>query len=286
MMRILHMSDLHMEMERWRLSLPGWQDFLRRHRDARRHPLRGPLLMDVRERIDLVLLAGDIHTGLRGIVYAEQLADYFNAPVVYVAGNHEYYHHYIDVLQPALHKAAAHSKGRVHFLDNDAASFTIAGQRVHVLGCTLWTDFALHGDPPAAMEFALRHMNDYRLIQRATAMLRPEHTLARHRRSRTWLRDNMARLRLEDPEAKIIILTHHAPHEAVLGRRKGDFGPSYATHILPDFAAAPPDLWVHGHTHHRHETMLEGIRVASAPRGYIGQDTGEVLDYQPGILAL
>ncbi len=286
MTRILHMSDLHMEMERWRLSLPGWQDFLRRHSDARHHPLRGPLLMGVEGRVDLVLLAGDIHTGLRGIVYAGQLAAYFNAPVVYVAGNHEYYHHYIDVLQPALRRVAAHSKGRVYFLDDTAASFTIAGQRVHVLGCTLWTDFALHGDPRAAMEFALRHMNDYRLIQRACATLRPEHTLARHHRSRAWLRANVARLRREEPESKIVVLTHHAPHEAALGRRKGDFGPSYATHILPDFSAVPPDLWVHGHTHHRHESIFEGIRVASAPRGYIGQDTGAVLKYQPGIVEL
>jgi predicted phosphohydrolase len=286
MTRILYMSDLHLEMERWRLTIPGWQDFRARHRDARgKHPLRGPLLTEIGE-IDLVLLAGDIHTGLRGVIYAEQLAAYFDAPVVYVAGNHEYYQQHIDRLLPALRAATEHSGGRVQFLDNDVASFTFGAQRVHVLGCTLWTDFALHGDVGAAMEFAARHMNDYRMIRRVTSLYRPENALARHERSRLWLRQNVARLRLEEPGAKIIALTHHAPHEAVLGRRNGRIAPSYASNLLPEYFAAPPDLWVHGHTHYRHDSVLEGIRVVSAPRGYIAHEGAAALAFQPGVLEL
>ena len=285
MTRILYMSDLHLEMERWRLSVPGWNDFLARHRDVRKHPLRGPLLTGV-ENIDLVVLAGDIHVGLRGIVYAEQLAEYFDAPVVYVAGNHEYYHQHIDLLEPALRSAATHSGGRVQFLDNDSASFSFAGQSVHVLGCTMWTDFELYDDADEAMAFAARHMNDYRAIRRVTTFFRPENALARHRRSRNWLRKNLARLRREEPDAKIIAVTHHAPHEALLGRRTGRIAPSYASHLLPEFAAEPPDLWIHGHTHHRHESVLEGIRVVSAPRGYVSQEGSATLTFQPGVLEL
>jgi predicted phosphodiesterase len=285
MTRILYMSDLHLEMERWRLSIPGWQDFLARHRDARKHPLRGPLLMG-HENIDLVVLAGDIHAGLRGFVYAEQLAEYFEAPVVYVAGNHEYYHQHIDLLEPALRRASDDSGGRVTFLDNDIASFGINGQRLHVLGCTMWTDFRLHDAPAAAMEFAARHMNDYRAIRCVTSFFRPENALARHERSRLWLRANVARLRLEEPEAKLIAVTHHAPHEAVLGRRIGRIGPSYASHLLPEFAVSPPDVWIHGHTHHRHDSVLEGVRVVSAPRGYVSHEGAAALAYEPGILEL
>jgi predicted phosphodiesterase len=285
MTRILYMSDLHMEMERWRLSIPGWQDFLIRHRNARKHPLRGPLLMGF-ENIDLVVLAGDIHTGLRGAIYAEQLADYFEAPVVYVAGNHEYYHHHIDVLEPALRSAATHSGGRVQFLDNNAASFTFGDQRVHVLGCTMWTDFRLHDEQEEAMSFAALHMNDYRAIRRVTSFFRPENALARHERSRLWLRSNLARLRLEEPDAKIIAVTHHAPHEGALGHRIGRIAPSYASHLLPEFTASPPDVWVHGHTHYRHDSVLDGIRVVSAPRGYVSHDGEAALAFQPGVLEL
>ena len=217
MARILYMSDLHLELERFRVSVPGWQDLMRRRRAARKHPLRGPLLVGV-EEIDLIVLAGDIHTGLRGFVYAEQLAEYFDAPVVYVAGNHEYYHQHIDLAEPALRAASQKSGGRVTFLDNDVASFEIRGTKLQVLGCTMWTGFALHGDQDEAMTFALRHMNDYRAIRRVSAFFRPEHALARHEHSRVWLRRNVARLRLEAPGSKIVAVTHHAPHEAVLGQ--------------------------------------------------------------------
>lgn len=285
MARILYMSDLHLEMERWRLSIPGWHDFLARRRDSRKHPLRGPLLMEI-EKVDLIVLAGDIHTGLRGFVYAEQLAEYFSAPVVYVAGNHEYYHQHIDLLVPALRKASSASGGRVSFLDNDVASFTFGTERVHVLGCTLWTDFNLYTDQQEAMAFAARHMNDYRMIHRVSAYFRPENALARHERSRLWLRQNVARLRLEEPRAKIVTVTHHAPHEATLGRRTGRIAPSYASHLLPEFFNAPPDLWIHGHTHYRHESVLEGVRIVSAPRGYVSQEGAALLSYQPGVVEL
>lgn len=301
MTRILYMSDLHLEMERWRLSIPGWTDFLARHRDERKHPsrdarkhpmrgagkhpMRGPLLMGL-QNIDLIVLAGDIHVGLRGIIYAEQLAAYFDAPVVYVAGNHEYYHQHIDLLEPALRSAATHSGGRVTFLDNDVATFELGGERLHVAGCTLWTDFRLHGGQDEAMDFAARHMNDYRLIRRVTRFFTPAHALERHERSRLWLHDNLARLRREEPGAKIIAVTHHAPHESVLGRRTGRIAPSYASHLLPDFYAAPPDLWVHGHTHYRHDSMIEGIRVVSAPRGYVSHEGAAALEFQPGVVEL
>jgi predicted phosphodiesterase len=285
MTRILYMSDLHLELERWRLSMPGWQDFLTRRRAARNHPWRGPLLLGI-EKIDLVVLAGDIHTGLRGIVYAEQLADYFSAPVVYVAGNHEYYHQHIDLLQPAMRAAASHSGGRVQFLDNDVASFEFAGQRLHVAGCTLWTDFKLHDDAEGAMAFASRHMNDYRMIRRVSSYFRPEHALARHETSRHWLGGTVARLRREEPDAKIVTVTHHAPDETVLGQRTGRIAPSYASHMLPDFATARPDLWIHGHTHHRHDSLLDGIRIVSAPRGYVSHEASDVLSFLPGVVEI
>jgi hypothetical protein len=150
----------------------------------------------------------------------------------------------------------------------------------------MWTDFQLQGDQEEAMAFAARHMNDYRMIRRVTAFFRPENALARHERSRLWLRSNVARLRLEEPNAWIIAATHHAPHEATLGRRIGRIAPSYATHLLPEFATCPPDAWIHGHTHYRHESVLEGIRVVSAPRGYVSHEGAAALAFQPGILEL
>ncbi|WP_281376887.1 metallophosphoesterase [Acidocella aromatica] len=283
MIRILYMSDLHLEMERWRLSVPGWKGFLSRHSGVPKHPSRGPMLTNL-PPADLVVLAGDIHVGLRSVVYAEQVSDFLGIPVVLVAGNHEFYHQQIQLLQPAFFSAAERTEGKVRYLENTVASFDLPGGRVHVLGCTLWTDFALRGNMAEAMEFAGRHMNDYRLIYRIATRFQPDNALMRHERSRAWLHITISRLREEDPEAKIVVVTHHAPGEAYLGRRDGGIAPAYASDLLPEFSANPPDAWIHGHTHFRHDSVQEGIRVVSAPRGYVSHEGKKALEFCPGLL--
>ncbi len=283
MIRILYMSDLHLEMEHWRLAVPGWKGFLSRHHGVPRHPARGPMLTDL-PQADVVVLAGDIHVGLRAVVYAEQVSEFLGMPAVLVAGNHEFYHQQIQLLQPALFSAAERTGGKVRYLENTVASFDLPGGRLHVLGCTLWTDFALNGDVVGAMEFASRHMNDYRLIYRVTTRFQPENALTRHERSRAWLHITIARLREEDPEAKIVVVTHHAPGAAYLGRRDGNIAPAYASELLPEFRDNPPDAWIYGHTHFRHESVQEGIRVVSAPRGYVSHEGGRALEFCPGLL--
>jgi predicted phosphodiesterase len=285
MIRVLYMSDLHLEMERWRLPVPGWPAFLARHRAIAAHPSRGPLLNDL-GAIDLIVMAGDIHNGLRGIVYADQVASFLGAPVVYVAGNHEFYHHDMDLLGPAFVAAAARTRGRVRYLENNTAGFEIAGTRLNVLGCTLWTDYELNGHAQTAMRVAARHMNDHAFIKIGAAQFTPDDALARHRQSRIWLHKTLARLRREQPAARNLIVTHHAPSPAYLGERTGGIAPSYASDMFLEFAHLTPAAWIHGHTHHRHDSLEEGIRFVSAPRGYVGFDGDAALTYRPGVLEL
>jgi predicted phosphohydrolase len=284
MIRVLYMSDLHLEMERWRLSVPGWPAFLARHRDLPKHPARGPLLEAVGP-IDLVVLAGDIHNGLRGEVYAAQVGRYLDAPVVMVAGNHEFYHHDMARLLPALAQVTVKTAGRVSYLENDVASFNICGQTLYVLGCTLWTDYALHGDPDAGMRDAGDIMNDHAMIELNGRNFKPADALARHQQSRLWLHKTLAGLRKTDPGAEILIVTHHAPSGAVLGARTGQIAPAYGSEMMVEFAPWRPAAWIHGHTHFRHQSVEEGIRLLSAPRGYVALDE-MVLRYRPGVVEI
>lgn len=80
----------------------------------------------------MVALAGDIYTGVRGIQWT---ADTFFEPVIYVMGNHEYYHRNAITLLPMARKRAA-ALG-VHLLEQD--EWRINGTLF--LGCTLWTGF-------------------------------------------------------------------------------------------------------------------------------------------------
>jgi predicted phosphohydrolase len=280
-MRIAYMSDLHLEMESFRLAIPGWADFMARHKKVLRHPSRGPML-DELGNIDLVVLAGDIHNGLRGIVYADQVSAYLDVPVLMIAGNHEYYHHDAMVLLPALREAARRTQ-RVHFLENASAVFEAQGERVKIFGATLWTDFTLHGDSTESALYAHRVMNDYRFIDMDRIKLTPWNTKAFHESTRQWLSGELA---ATEPGVKRVIVSHHAPSARGLGKKQGAIAPAYATELIAEFADQKLDLWIHGHTHFRHDSMVAGVHLVSAPRGYVGHDGAEPLQFRPGIIEI
>lgn len=285
MIRILYMSDLHLEMEGPRLALPGWAEFLRRRGGIARHPPHGPLL-DKAGAVDLVILAGDIHKGLRGVIYAEEVNRYLGAPVVMVAGNHEFYYHDIEQLLPALRRVNAKTENQVQFLENAVASFEIRGRRLHIVAATLWTDYALNGDVQAGMAAAMGRMNDHRFIHAGGTVFTATHAAQMHAQSLAWLHQTVAALRRADPDAAVVVMTHHAPSGLVLGDRQGDIAPAYASDVLGEFATCRPDLWVHGHTHFRHDSVIQGIHVVSAPRGYVDYDGEFALQFRPGMVEI
>ena len=107
---------------------------------------------------DLVVLAGDVARGTRGVDWARRLAR--GRPVAYVAGNHEFYGHTLPALISELRQAAAASP--VRLLEND--ELVVDG--VRLLGCTLWSDFDFGGPEHRAdsMELCARLVNDYEHI--------------------------------------------------------------------------------------------------------------------------
>ena len=64
---------------------------------------------------DVVVLAGDIDRGARGVTWAR--IRFPDTPVLYVAGNHEFYDERIGRLHEKLREAAAGSN--VHILENE-----------------------------------------------------------------------------------------------------------------------------------------------------------------------
>ena len=142
---------------------------------------------------DVVVLAGDVARGTRGIEWARGWAD--GAPVLYVAGNHEFYGHALPELVDDLRRAAEGSAVRV--LERDEV--VVAG--VRFLGCTLWSDFDFGGTEHRAesMRVCGRVVNDYRHIAHAGRTLRPPDTRAaapgqpRLARRSAWRRPTTAR---------------------------------------------------------------------------------------------
>ncbi len=215
---------------------------------------------------DVVVLAGDIATGTRGIEWARAWTR--GRPVVYVAGNHEFYGHELPGLIGELRRAAAGSS--VLVLENDEV--TLAG--IRFLGCTLWSDFDFDGPErrPPAMRLCERVVNDYARIRCGPdgRTLTADDTLKLHRASRRWLAS-----RLTEPHpGPTVIVTHHAP----LVRRRPRapllraLAGAFASDVTELMGAERVALWIFGHTHRAADLEIRGTRIISNPCGYRHQN--------------
>ncbi|MET0679989.1 MAG: metallophosphoesterase [Burkholderiales bacterium] len=212
---------------------------------------------------DVVVLAGDIDNGPAGVEWAKAR---FDAPVLYVAGNHEPYDGEFHATQAALRDAATGS--RVQFLDRGE---TVIGG-VRFLGCTLWTDFALVGEAgrKLALEKYAAWLVDYRAIRWHDRQFSVADSTGLHAADRAWL---ARQLRHPFPGATVVI-THHVPHPASIAPRLADhpLNPAFVSNLEDLMGHAR--LWIHGHTHHAFDYTVRGTRVLSNPRGYAGEETG------------
>lgn len=278
MSKILYFSDIHIEI-REKEGRYGWTDAW---------PLDlGPDLTGFAGTADLVVLAGDIgrmrsRRDVSTLHYAEQVADYLGCPAVVVPGNHEYYRGSFDDEREAL--LAARVAG-VTVLDRGEAQYAFASGALRVLGATLWTDYAVLGDPGQSMLEAEQTIEDHRLItRRGGNPFLPRDALAEHRLSRAWLAQRLA----EPHDGPTLVVTHHVPHSAARN-------PAYGTTFLsPAFDSDCDDLiaaaananavaWIFGHHHWSQEVDVGGVRLVSAQLGYPGEQTRW---NGPGILRL
>jgi DNA repair exonuclease SbcCD nuclease subunit len=274
-MRIAYMSDLHLEFEPPDVKSSAWKALVA-GRAVLGHPQRGPVLKDI-VGADLVVLAGDVDLGLGGIAYADEVSRFVGCPVVYVAGNHEYYGHDLDHLQDGLREAAWKTNGRVLYLERDSVRLWPGGHSLLVHGCTLWTDYGLNGSPAADKALARHGMSDHRRISRNIGFFSPEHAEEEHRLSVTWLRQAVAESRQQEQglePARQLVVSHHAPLRTGLKKHSKGLEAAYMSDLEGLVCELSPQLWLHGHTHVRHVTPVGATLVASAPRGYAGHEPG------------
>ena len=128
-------------------------------------------------------------------------------------------------------------------------------------------------------------MNDYRLIRVAGASyrrIRAADTVALHRDHRRWLEARLA----EPFDGDTVVVTHHAPHPACLGRFEGgSLAAAYASDLTDLIEAHRPALWLHGHTHVPSDLTVGATRVLNVSIGYPpGVDGSPAGDPRAGLL--
>ena len=237
--RIQFASDLHLEFE---------------HRPQDR------LQLPVAPGTTAIVLAGDIHSSIQGLDnFVRNLAR--QAPVVMVAGNHEYFAHELNDTREQLAAWAA-SIPDVHFLENQ----TVELDGITFVGATLWSNF--DNADARLMQAAPSMMADYSVIadrDDSRMRLRPGRILAEHMRSIAFIERE---LRARDP-ARTVVVTHHAP-SLQSSRCKGkDFDLLYGSDYDALIEDCGPALWIHGHVHESFDYRIGRTTIACNPRGYL-----------------
>ena len=243
-MKIRVLSDLHLEFAAW---IPPAAD------------------------ADVVVLAGDIHIGVRGLEWARE--QFPSLPIIYVSGNHEFYGGQLQPVSAALRATALRLD--IHVLDT--GELVLDGTRF--LGATLWTDFALYGTGPRllrSMNDARGAISDFRMIRRSpTEFLRPEDAREMHLEQAKWLQGRLA----GEFDGPTVVVTHFLPlRQSIHPKYEGDeFNPAFASD-LAHLVAPPVNLWIHGHTHESFDYVVNGTRVVCNPRGYLPMEPNPAFD--------
>lgn len=212
---------------------------------------------------DLIILAGDINLGTKGIEWIKGTIK--DLPVIYVLGNHEYYKGSYPKTLNAIVQSAANTNVRV--LEN--RSVVINDITFH--GATLWTDFALFGDSRMSGVVCQGAMNDYKMIRRdpSYSKLRSIDTFLLHQQSVRWLQSSLE----STTTKKNVVVTHHAPSAKSLpDDRKNDIlSAAYASNVESLILKYQPQYWIHGHIHTPVKYQLGETTILCNPHGYINE---------------
>jgi len=248
-MKLLIYSDLHLEFGDW--TLPADAD------------------------ADVLVLAGDIISFVNFSPLRRFLYDWAK-PVLYVAGNHEYYTKLpMDTSEASFAFWLNVNCPNVSLLSDKPISL----DGVNFFGGTMWTWFA--DSDWNAMHDAKYAMSDFQLIRNADGTkFTPHRSVELHEkfvaRLHDWFDEPLAGPR--------VVISHHAPvRYSKTKYRNGPLEPAFnSLDMVPVIETRQPDLWIYGHTHENDDQTIRRTRVVTNQRGYpAGDGKFECRDFQP-----
>lgn len=188
--------------------------------------------------------------------------------VIYVAGNHEFYHgKWFQTLETLGNECAKFPN--IYFLEKGFKKI----DDVNFVGGTLWTD--LNKGDPLTLHAARDLLNDFRLIRKefeGYTLVKPYDTAIRHKDTLKYFATVME----GKFDEKFVVVGHHTPsYQSCHPQYKDDNLMNACYHSsLEEFILDHPQikLWTHGHTHHAFDYMIGDTRVVCNPRGYEGYE--------------
>lgn len=211
---------------------------------------------------DVLVLAGDIINFRDPWPLKDLLHKWTRKPVIFVAGNHEYYQAGpMERAEDDFRNWLGNNMPNVHFLQNQSVRIG----KVTFFGGTCWTD--MNDECNHVMWTAHKQMNDYRLIEREKDVrLTPRHTVELHKKFITalkeWESDTVGERR--------VVVSHHAPrfHPKPIYPISNISYAFNCTDISDILEEHFFDLWVYGHTHQNYHGRYLGNPLVSNQYGY------------------
>lgn len=168
--------------------------------------------------------------------------------VIYVAGNHDYYHSNFQMIDEIFRNLQAR-------LDNftwlNNSTVKIGGRRF--IGATLWFE----GNPMSENKLFQRYMNDFNLISGFIPDVFHKY-------------DETVRFFEAEMEEGDIVVTHHMPSYRSVPVRfeKSLLNAFFANHLDDLIRDKKPDIWIHGHTHDPMNYNIGETQIICNPLGY------------------
>jgi Icc-related predicted phosphoesterase len=203
--------------------------------------------------------------------------------VIYIMGNHEYYHSDFATALGDMRRKLAHLSN-LYVLEREIKVI----DDVTFIGGTLWTD--MNNSDALTLYHMRTMMNDFRVIQNSAipvhfrtqegefrtrvSKFSPEDAVTEHVKMKEYIQ--VVTAMLGKNTNKYVVVGHHAPsrrsthemyaHDTIMN---GGYSSD-----LDQFIEDRPQikLWTHGHTHHVFDYMIGETRVVCNPRGYAGHE--------------
>lgn len=198
---------------------------------------------------DVILLAGDIHSGYN---LHELFLKEIKLPYYHVYGNHDFY---------------KNRKLINDFFDRDG-----------IVGACLWTNF---NNDPVVKALAVRHINDFRLIE---SRINPNQKISPEEMSFMYDYQKEGIF----ASSSEIVLTHFPPSlQTIAPKFNGDTLNRYFVNDLDrEITYSNKKLWISGHTHSIWDFYVGNCRLVSNPLGYPNELYTNVDDYQVKVVEI
>ena len=233
-MKIQIASDVHFEFFSGKHHILSWLEEL--YTDA-----------------DVLILAGDVWSSSPRILKSffpvmAEIASHYKE-VIYVLGNHEFYHGYVDDTIGMI-SSQCDLISNLHLLNNE--SIEIAGKKI--FGGTMWFPKSKQTDLYSSF------LNDFSQI-RGFKDYFPNSNI-----------EFISKCMRANPD---IVVSHHLPHEdSVASDFKSEPTNCFyvADNAIEVLDSVQPELWIHGHTHSSCDYEIDCTRVICNPFGYHGYE--------------